>query len=80
MLIIYYEFFTSNIKSINLRNEFIIDKEFFNYERNLIIEGMKKNAQWNKFPTISISIIIIIILNHFYPIIFNFDFFENRTK
>lgn len=65
MLIIYYEFFTSNIKSINLRNEFIIDKEFFNYERNLIIEGMKKNAQWNKFPTISISIIIIIIFKSF---------------
>lgn len=65
MLIIYYEFFTSNIKCINLRNEFIIDKEFFNYERNLIIEGMKKNAQWNKFPTISISIIIIIIFKSF---------------
>jgi hypothetical protein len=47
--IIYYEFFISNIKKIYSSNEFNIDKEFFNYERNLITEEMKKNAQWDQF-------------------------------
>ena len=47
--IIYYEFFISNIKNINSNNEFNIDKQFFNYERNLITEEMKKNAQWDQF-------------------------------
>lgn len=29
-------------------NEFIIDTEFYNYERNLITEDMKKYAQWEQ--------------------------------
>ena len=36
------------IKFNNEINEFVIDTEFHNYERNLISEEMKKNSQWDQ--------------------------------